>query len=946
MKVTDQIEFKALNKKIDQIRDFRDRHDWIEYFVAPLIVVIILLSVYIIKGVYPFGKNTIAYYDMPTQYVPFYSYAWDFIHGKGGLYLNWYLGLGISMAGAVGNYVLFPTNVFLLFTQRENIVYALSFLLLIQIVLSALSMSFYSKYKFNNSIWTICSGILYACCGYVIQYYTNIFFLDYVILLPFIIWSLEQLMFKYKYLPFIVFFFLACIPSFQFTAMLVIYLIFKVYFMLPFVEKNKQGYVLRLFAFSGIIAVLLSMIILLPAVVVTLRSSRMDLNSGFNYLNTLRTVFSQFRKEKYFMMYCSEIAVGLFALIILRGKYVINKYYNNIIMILIVGLPILVEGINILWHFGSYKHFPIRFGYMISFETLTFVGCYLADEKKVCNRIVDKIAGILCISVLPFIAYVLFLFFKQFLKNGVSNLSPYESYDIYFLSLSIIYFIVFLVDSKSVRNTALLLLAIIQAFCGCYGLIAPEVGFADGSRVKYLTKELEARELFENNISNLNERVKCDPTYYEPNYGLIVGQPSIGAWIYGLPEDTETVLHNKLGYHGVQSSLIDGGGTVFSDALLGVSKILTDSDDEDFYIKKINEGLFEYDNKLPFGIVSASKDISISNRMLDYHNALFRKLTGIEEDLIRKNKAEKYVVETNELDDKSAEKIKDGFVANFPISVSESNDDETAVVESETALNGSENDTSENNESSDAPKNKEYVLSIPTTGREYVYMDLDEGFEGELAIVVNGEYKYFSSYMTENSNMYPNMVYNGIVLLGSANDEALEVKIYTVDNEIDGVNIGILNLDTMNKGIEKIKTNQDLSVSCGKNGMRVVGHVNKDGTLFFPVSYSDDWHVKVNGRKVNVKPFIDNAFIAVEVEQGDVDIDFYYIPKGLMLGLGLTVLGVLGFIIMIVVIRKGIRMDEKKLAFIDSISIYGFKAIAVSLLILMYIIPVCVKMSL
>ena len=76
LKATEQIEFKALNRIIDKLKEFDEKHGWIDYLIAPVIVTIILLVVYAIKGVYPFGVNTIAYYDMPTNGMALYSWLW------------------------------------------------------------------------------------------------------------------------------------------------------------------------------------------------------------------------------------------------------------------------------------------------------------------------------------------------------------------------------------------------------------------------------------------------------------------------------------------------------------------------------------------------------------------------------------------------------------------------------------------------------------------------------------------------------------------------------------------------------------------------------------------------------------------------------------------------------------------------------------------------------
>ena len=65
-----------------------------EYFIAPLITMLIVLIVYAVKGVYPFGDRSIAYYDMPIQYVPLYHHTFDVLHGKAPAFLDWYNGAG------------------------------------------------------------------------------------------------------------------------------------------------------------------------------------------------------------------------------------------------------------------------------------------------------------------------------------------------------------------------------------------------------------------------------------------------------------------------------------------------------------------------------------------------------------------------------------------------------------------------------------------------------------------------------------------------------------------------------------------------------------------------------------------------------------------------------------------------------------------------------------
>ena len=56
---------------------------WIKYrkfLIAPLGVSFILLLLYAIKGIYPFGNMTIANADMGQSYMTFYHFLYDVIH--------------------------------------------------------------------------------------------------------------------------------------------------------------------------------------------------------------------------------------------------------------------------------------------------------------------------------------------------------------------------------------------------------------------------------------------------------------------------------------------------------------------------------------------------------------------------------------------------------------------------------------------------------------------------------------------------------------------------------------------------------------------------------------------------------------------------------------------------------------------------------------------------
>lgn len=944
MKATEDIQIELFNKIGVKLREFDEKHGWIDYFIAPVIVTVILLVVYTIKGVYPFGVNTIAYYDMPTNHVTGYSWLWDVFHGQTGLYLNWNQGLGVS--AATGGDAFFPVNWFFFFTTRDGILYALSFFLMIKLELMAFTMSYYSRKHFDSTFITVCTGVLYAFSGYVLQYYTNIFFLDFAIMFPLVVIALEKLLFEQKPVFYLIMMFFVFICNIQLIFMVCLYLIFKTYFMLDKVPSEKKGRALEMFAAGTAVALLTACFVILPEFMQLSGSVRVtDEDEAFNYMDAMKTIYNYFRRQKHFIMYGSEIAVGTLLMIFLRGKDKIRKYSDNIAMIVILGLPIIHEGINLMWHAGSYKHFPIRFGYMITFEFLILFGKYTGDEEFKTIKYIGKAAKIVGVAMLPFYAFVLYDFFKEFTDTGISELKDYYTYWIYFVTLTFGYFIIMLMETRGSRQFASLVLILIQVSLGCYGFVAPSLADIDTYRIKYIINSLETREQTLNTAKT--DRIKLNMEEYDANDGMIIGAPTLTYWTYGISAATERELHENMGYSGISTAIMDNGGTVFSDALLGIKMLASsyNQDDRLYTSDPLRSRIHNCNYTLPFGIVFENDEIIESDNSLEYNNMLYKGLVKDTGELIKIGKADEYLENRKELTTDEEQEIMDFFIENGPqdayiLPSSEAADAESAGEDE--SLEGEDTDTEAESKNS----MKEYDLQIPITGHETAYLDLNEDFSGTMMIIVDGRPLYMDSFMTHGSFTYPNDEINGILSLGSYDEGFLDVKLYSSNEDLKGINIGLLDRNILTEGIDTINTYQKLETSTGKNSMHVTGTINKQGTLFLPVGYSDNWHAKMNGKDIEVKPFLNDAFIGIDVKEGDVDIEFSYIPKGLISGILLSALGLVLGIVLVIFEKRGGLQGRRYGQVIDKIFIYGFYAVVAVLFIVMYVIPVSIKMSL
>ena len=210
------------------------------YLIIPAVLtVLLLLIVYIIKGVYPFGTSNIAYYDMNQGYVPGFSRIYEIFHGKDSMIFDWLEGAGMDMTSTFQFVVLQPLNWFFIFLKPDYVLDFMAWLLIIKLVLISLSISFYIKKTYNMSLMIhIVLSMMYTFSGYILQYYTNIWWLETVAIFPWIVLSLRSMMQDGKYV-----FFLGLLTfelaTCQYMSFMVLMFVLFYSFGLSFVEEDK-----------------------------------------------------------------------------------------------------------------------------------------------------------------------------------------------------------------------------------------------------------------------------------------------------------------------------------------------------------------------------------------------------------------------------------------------------------------------------------------------------------------------------------------------------------------------------------------------------------------------------------------------------------------------------------------------------------------------------------
>ncbi len=164
------------------------------YLLASVMPGVLLLSVYIALGVYPFGQRSLLITDMSQLYVDFYSYLIDVFHGQkalffflGGRFRNEYDGSGLLLLSQ-------PFSFLIAFFDKQSVTEGILLITILKTAACGLTFSIYTRKALHlRAAPNLCFSVAYSLMSYVIVYALNIMWLDGVIFLPLVLLGLHRL---------------------------------------------------------------------------------------------------------------------------------------------------------------------------------------------------------------------------------------------------------------------------------------------------------------------------------------------------------------------------------------------------------------------------------------------------------------------------------------------------------------------------------------------------------------------------------------------------------------------------------------------------------------------------------------------------------------------------------------------------------------------------------
>ena len=170
------------------------------YFLSAFFPMLIMLVVWAVIGLYPFGNRSLMSVDFGQQYISFFGLLKNSVLSGDFSNLNYSFtqSLGGPMAGLVGYYLLSPFNLIFIITPFQY--YGLAVFLIIWLRYGAIGSAFafllIKRYKGLSSKKYLVPllSTAYALSAMLVAYQMNVIFYDAMIMLPIVITYLEELL--------------------------------------------------------------------------------------------------------------------------------------------------------------------------------------------------------------------------------------------------------------------------------------------------------------------------------------------------------------------------------------------------------------------------------------------------------------------------------------------------------------------------------------------------------------------------------------------------------------------------------------------------------------------------------------------------------------------------------------------------------------------------------
>jgi len=883
------------------------------YLLCAFIVPFLLhWAVYITMSTYPFGENSVLVLDLNGQYVYYFDALRSALRGDMSLIYSWQRAMGGEFMGLFAYYLASPLSFFVALFPQVHTTEFLLLLILTKTGICGATMAFYLKKTRpeTKEMTAIAFSTLYALCSYNMVMGHNTMWVDALMWLPLIIYGEEELIKKGKFRTFVFFLSLTILSNFYIGYMVCIFVALYFFYYIIAVNDEDYNYTGEKFHFTrsfgrialySLIAVAISAVIILPTYYSLtfgkdeFSDPQFALSAKFELLDFIVKLFpgayDTVRPEGLPWVYCGTAVLLLLPYYFISKKITLREKAGGIILIVAMVLSMITSGFDLIWHGFQFPNWlNYRYSFMLVFLMVVFA-C------RAFNAVHEE-RSTAPIAVTAVALGVILLFIQK---------QNYEFVDDIFcilfsaVCILLVTLALFLVKKMGGKNASLIVMAAVICVEGYASGIHSRISLHNDVVYSNRTGYVNFLEKYTPSVEYILENDSSFFRFDKTTGKMINDNMSLG--IRGLSNSTSTLnketirFLQRLGYDSVSHASNYKGGTGFTDSLLGLKYIITDSENNEYgdrtlFFKDDKHGQYVYQNHSALSLAFAANDslydfdINLTLSPFETMNDLITAILGEDEQVQLYKKID-------------AKMLLDNAWLSYTGPVYETLTDKNGnPVSMEYKYKFYKPDDEQ------TPAYLHYTLDLPVDSAQvFFYVPTNYPREIEWKLYKGGASSSSKSgyHLGGGSTCIQSL---GVLDKNTENKVSMQLKadifyictedaiFYYLDTEVyDQV---MARLQQGNLVIEKwddthFKGSIDLPANYE--------------TVMTTIPYDSCWRVKVDGESVPIKKAC-NAVIAFDVEPGTHTVELTYLPEHLIIGGCISIIGIALFLLFIYLDRE------------------------------------------
>lgn len=836
---------------------WQDRLPFILAFITP---VLIMIGIFIQRGIWPFGEQSFLRTDLYHQYAPFMAEFLRKLRAGEGLTWSWNIGLGSNFVSLMAYYLASPLNWLVILCPPAYVIEFITFWVVVKIGLSSLTFAYYLSKRYRTRNFALALfGTLYSLSAYMAAYSWNIMWLDCIFLAPLILLGLERLIKEDKCFLYCITLALSILSNYYISIMICMFLV--LYFIVLVFDKTlkPREFLRKSFNFGlySLLAGCMAGIFLIPAIMALGTTASAD----STFPKSLTVYFSIFDMLARHMVnlpvetgldhwpniYCGVATMILVPLYVMNKKIPFREKITRISLLFFLLISFSTNILNYIWHGFHYPNsLPCR-------QSFLYVAILLCMGFEAWLRIKASSRAQIVGSFWGALGFILLC--QEFVTDETIE---FHHYLVTAIFLGIYALLIYLYRRKKTAKVTLAVVAL--------AVIVAESAMNTGITSVTYTNRTNYWKNTES-MAALTEQVKeQEDTFFRiEKYDSLRRTKNDGTWV-GFPSasifsstanSSVTSLYKEWGMEGSTNAYCFRGSTPLTSALLSVKYMYsTDSTLETGLHTLVGSdgsiSMYEATYWLPLGFMLPA-DINTtwsykSGNDIGMQNNFVQAATGI----------------SNVFQ----------FFANV---------------------------TSTNSQTLDVTEDGYYYVAVNNSSVEkynvtYVFADL--------------------SRKDDTSVTYGDGKRSYILNLGWL-ESGDSFTISSSDEDNMSLSIFRLNEEKLAEAIEMLGS-QSLVVD-EYTSSTVSGHITctEDGLMYTSIPYEEGWTALVDGKEVEVVPFAD-TMLSIPLTAGEHTIELRYYPSGLNEGILISCVALFCFLLLVTVNVSIDRKHKKKALLTDA----------------------------